>query len=311
MKRTLSAGLACLASVSVLMLSSGSPVFAANAMAEYVVKPGDTLLAIALKFDISVATLQAANNIDDPDNLQIGQKLAIPTAPGAAQAANRTHVIAAGDTLSGLSVKYGVSTDDLLRINHLTEKSLLQIGQEITIPGEAPPEAPAVPQVELIPLVPLVPVTPSTETSTPAVVAPTIVPIPADGNVEQLRAALLAYYNQARVANGLPALTYSVVLQQSAQAHADDCAALGRGSHVGSDGSRPSQRIAQAGFPGKITGENWAWARTAERAWEMWYTEEIPDGPHLKNILGPRYTEVGFGIAPSKGGYYMIANFGG
>ncbi len=130
--------------------------------------------------------------------------------------------------------------------------------------------------------------------------------------IESARARLLELYNQARSANGLPPLAYSFVLQAAAQAHAEDCAARGSGSHFGSDGSRASQRIASAGYAGRITGENWACARSADQAFDMWYTQEIPSqGPHLKNILSPRYTEVGFGIAPARGGYFLIANFGG
>jgi uncharacterized protein YkwD len=135
--------------------------------------------------------------------------------------------------------------------------------------------------------------------------------VDAEAEVETLRAQLLDYYNQQRVASGLQPLAYSFVLQASAQGQADDCAGRGSCSHFGSDGSRSSQRIARAGFAGRITGENWVWARTAARAWQMWYTEEMPDGPHLKNIMSPRYAEVGFGISRAGGGFYMLANFGG
>lgn len=44
----------------------------------YVVQPGDTLNAIALLFDVSVADLMQVNGITDPTRLQIGQVLIIP-----------------------------------------------------------------------------------------------------------------------------------------------------------------------------------------------------------------------------------------
>jgi len=44
----------------------------------YVVQEGDTLGAIAIRFGVSVEALQAANGIDDPTKLQIGQELTIP-----------------------------------------------------------------------------------------------------------------------------------------------------------------------------------------------------------------------------------------
>jgi LysM repeat protein len=45
----------------------------------YVVKSGDTLLGIALEYGVSVEALQAANGIDDPQFLRVGQELLIPT----------------------------------------------------------------------------------------------------------------------------------------------------------------------------------------------------------------------------------------
>jgi LysM repeat protein len=44
----------------------------------HVVASGDTLLAIATQYDVTVADIQAANGIDDPSKLSIGQRLVIP-----------------------------------------------------------------------------------------------------------------------------------------------------------------------------------------------------------------------------------------
>ncbi|MCX6033334.1 MAG: FxLYD domain-containing protein [Chloroflexi bacterium] len=44
----------------------------------YKIEPGDTLLAIAIKFGISTEGLQDTNGITDPRSLQIGQELIIP-----------------------------------------------------------------------------------------------------------------------------------------------------------------------------------------------------------------------------------------
>ncbi len=48
----------------------------------YVIQSGDTLLGIALKFSVTVADLQQANGIINPQSLQIGQELIIPIASG-------------------------------------------------------------------------------------------------------------------------------------------------------------------------------------------------------------------------------------
>lgn len=46
----------------------------------YVIQPGDTLLKIAIQFNVSTEAVQEANGILDPRFLQIGQALIIPTA---------------------------------------------------------------------------------------------------------------------------------------------------------------------------------------------------------------------------------------
>lgn len=44
----------------------------------YTIKPGDSLWGISRQLGISVNELAALNNIDDPDNLQVGRELKIP-----------------------------------------------------------------------------------------------------------------------------------------------------------------------------------------------------------------------------------------
>ncbi len=47
----------------------------------YIVQPGDTLYGIAVKFNLDIQALVDANNISDPNSLQAGQVLVIPTPP--------------------------------------------------------------------------------------------------------------------------------------------------------------------------------------------------------------------------------------
>jgi LysM repeat protein len=48
----------------------------------YTIKRGDTLLAIARQYGVSVAAIQEVNGITDPRRLQIGQEIIIPLEPG-------------------------------------------------------------------------------------------------------------------------------------------------------------------------------------------------------------------------------------
>lgn len=45
---------------------------------EYIVQPGDTLWKLAQRFGVTVADIIAANNLTDPNRLDVGQKLFIP-----------------------------------------------------------------------------------------------------------------------------------------------------------------------------------------------------------------------------------------
>lgn len=67
--------------------ASAAPVAAASASAEpasagektYKVESGDTLSAIAKQFDTTVEAIVDANDISNPDVLDVGDKLVIPT----------------------------------------------------------------------------------------------------------------------------------------------------------------------------------------------------------------------------------------
>ena len=54
------------------------PTAPTGAVRRYVVREGDTLSAIAARFDVSEAALLRANDLEDPNLLAIGQELVIP-----------------------------------------------------------------------------------------------------------------------------------------------------------------------------------------------------------------------------------------
>ncbi|MGI6207847.1 MAG: LysM peptidoglycan-binding domain-containing protein [Anaerolineae bacterium] len=53
-----------------------------------------------------------------------------PTAPA------RVHVVQAGETLSGIAERYGVSLQALIEANDIANPSLVVVGQELVIPSE-------------------------------------------------------------------------------------------------------------------------------------------------------------------------------
>lgn len=133
-------------------------------------------------------------------------------------------------------------------------------------------------------------------------------------NAQEEDPAALFYVlvNQARLDEGLSPYGWSDLLTASAQRHADDLAATGSASHVGSDGSTVAQRVAEAGYAawgdGAVVGENfWVGYGTVQEALD-WFLEDLP---HRDNILNTRYREVGIGVASDADGRsYYVLDFG-
>lgn len=53
-------------------------------MSTYTIRAGDTLTAIARRFNVSIAAIADTNNIDDPNVIRTGDTLTIPDAPASA-----------------------------------------------------------------------------------------------------------------------------------------------------------------------------------------------------------------------------------
>ena len=113
----------------------------------HVVVVGDTLSAIADRYDSTLEAIMEANGITDASLIFVGQELTIPGVVAAPEATATTeagslvHVVVEGDTLSGLAEHYGTTIAAITEANSLTD-SVIWIGQELTIPEAAPaPEA--------------------------------------------------------------------------------------------------------------------------------------------------------------------------
>lgn len=91
----------------------------------------------------------------------------VPLTPGSQPgSAFRTHIVVAGDTLSGIAREYGTTVEAIMEANDLSDAGLIIIGQVLSIPvGEAGP----------VPTLSLTPTTALTST-TPALLTPTAIP---------------------------------------------------------------------------------------------------------------------------------------
>ncbi len=95
----------------------------------YTVRSGDTISSISLKFGLSnICTLISVNNIKNVRALAAGQKLKVPNYDGI------IYTVRSGDTLEGLSVRYGVTVESMLDVNDLPSDTVIP-GNVLFIPG--------------------------------------------------------------------------------------------------------------------------------------------------------------------------------
>ncbi|MBE4907097.1 LysM peptidoglycan-binding domain-containing protein [Bacillus luteolus] len=100
----------------------------------YTVQTNDTLSGIALKFKTSVQKIKELNGLTT-DTIFVGQRLKIEgDVPSLTSKTYISHTVSQGDTIWGLSVKYGIPQSELLKDNSLTTQSVLRIGQQLRIP---------------------------------------------------------------------------------------------------------------------------------------------------------------------------------
>ncbi|WP_243290280.1 LysM peptidoglycan-binding domain-containing protein [Bacillus sp. FJAT-47783] len=125
-------------SITALALSAEGNAKACDCVSEYVVKKGDTLYSLAKTYGVTVEQLQQKNDLKG-HVIKVGQILYVPFLDENGKmpyvGEKNIHVIQKGDTLWGLSKKYGVSMDSIQKANKL-KKSTLIVGQTLIIPKE-------------------------------------------------------------------------------------------------------------------------------------------------------------------------------
>ncbi|MDZ7588838.1 MAG: LysM peptidoglycan-binding domain-containing protein [Parasphingorhabdus sp.] len=110
-------------------MAAGIPALstAKGILSRYTVQSGDTLNSIAAKFEISYSDLLRANpRIDPTANLLVGQSLNVPVN-------NAVIVVVAGDTVSGLAARYGVSENVIRSANNIGTDNVIKVGQRLRI----------------------------------------------------------------------------------------------------------------------------------------------------------------------------------
>ena len=97
----------------------------------YTVRAGDTVSAIAKRWELPTAAVIAANRLEQPDRIVPGQQLSLPGGV-------TTVVVLQGDTVYGLAQSYGIPAEAIIEANRLSPPYTIYIGQALTIPPGVP-----------------------------------------------------------------------------------------------------------------------------------------------------------------------------
>lgn len=126
----------------------------------YVVRPGDTLYSIALRFNTTIGALAQLNGIVNPNRIQAGQRLVVPgiggstggpvptsptpvantsvpptaVPPPPTPVQRQTYLVQPGDNLYRISLRFGVTMRALQEVNGIVNVNLLYAGQVLVIP---------------------------------------------------------------------------------------------------------------------------------------------------------------------------------
>ncbi|MFW5748082.1 MAG: LysM peptidoglycan-binding domain-containing protein [Chloroflexota bacterium] len=134
----------------------------------HVVQPGENLFRISLRYDVTIAQIQQANNIANTNLIFVGQRLIIPTAgtpppsqppqqpQPPSQPSPSTYTVQRGDTLGTIARRFGTTFQAIAQANNVANPNLIFPGQVLQIPGgTGQPQPPSQPQPQPPPSAPI------------------------------------------------------------------------------------------------------------------------------------------------------------
>ena len=96
---------------------------------------GDTLSQIAREYNTSYQYLAQINNIPNPNLIYVGQTLKVPKLENnnIHDSSHILYIVERGNTLTQISNEYGVSIEDIVRLNDIQNPNLIYVGEVLRI----------------------------------------------------------------------------------------------------------------------------------------------------------------------------------
>ncbi|WP_069839121.1 peptidoglycan endopeptidase LytE [Bacillus sp. F56] len=120
----------------------GSTLFAGAASAQSIkVKKGDTLWDLSRKYDTTISKIKSENHLRS-DFIYVGQTLSIngkstsSKSSSSSSSSSSTYKVKSGDSLWKISKKYGMTVNELKKLNGL-KSDLLRVGQVLKLKGSS------------------------------------------------------------------------------------------------------------------------------------------------------------------------------
>lgn len=133
---------------AVMPRPAGTTHLSTTRASTYVVRPGDTVSAIAIRNGLRPADVLAWNGLGWRSIIQPGQtlRLTAPVAPAPAATpappvapSAGTHLVARGDTVYAIAKRYGTTVAAIMSANGLGRSAMIVPGQRLTIPAVSAP----------------------------------------------------------------------------------------------------------------------------------------------------------------------------
>jgi LysM repeat protein len=113
-------------------------VLTAGAASNIRVKQGDTLWELAQRHHTTVDVLRKLNDLPGAGTIYVGELLTVPAAPAPrTRIVEKGYTVRAGDNLSSIAKRYGVSVSTISLRNKLPGSGVVVIGRRLAIPVRA------------------------------------------------------------------------------------------------------------------------------------------------------------------------------